>query len=169
MDNQTQTTTTREVIRVRGRLKELIVIKDIKGNVLHKVLSPLMLEFRIRDVLQVIVGATIVAIPVAYTEEAWNLGQSLPMLNIIIILILSLFFVAIFIYYNYYKKNLSKHYVEFIKRVIFTYIFSFGTVALLLTLVAQAPWQTDHILAFKRVVIVALPAVFGGTLADMIK
>lgn len=169
MKEDIKTSTTREVIKVRGRLKELIVIKDEKGNILHKVLSPLMLEFKIKDVLQVIVGASIVAIPVAYAQEAWDLGRTLPMLNVIILLLLSLFFVAVFIYYNFYKKNLREHYFEFIKRVFFTYFFAFGTVALLLTLIEQAPWQVDNLLAFKRVVIVSFPAVFGGTLADMIK
>jgi uncharacterized membrane protein len=169
MTENIKTSTTREIIRVRGRLKELIVVKDEKGNIIHKVLSPLMLEFNIKDVLQVIVGASIVAIPVTYAQESWDLGRTLPMLNIYLLLSLSLFFVAVFIYYNIYKRNLRKHYLEFIKRVIFTYIFAFGTVALLLTLIEQAPWQTDSILAFKRVVIVAFPAAFGGTLADMIK
>lgn len=167
MDNQMKTE--RSVFRVRGRLKELIVIRDKDGNILHKVLSPLMIEFRWKDVLQVLLGSTIISIPVSYTQEAWDLGASLPTKNVIMLLMLSLTFVAVFVYFNYYKQKLKKHYIEFIKRVLSTYVLSFGMVALLLILIEQAPWGVDSLLAFKRTVIVALPASMSGTLADLIK
>jgi len=128
------------------------------------------LEFNIKDVLQVMIGASILAIPVGFTEETWKLGESLPLLNVIGFLILSLLFIAIFVYYNYYyTEHLKKHWDEFIKRVFSTYIFSFIVVAIVLTLIQRTPWSTNWILAFKRIVLVTFPASMSAAVADMIK
>ena len=52
-------------------------------------------EFHLKDLLQVIIGASILAIPVGFTEETWRLGENLPMINIIGLLLLSLLFVTL--------------------------------------------------------------------------
>lgn len=62
----------KEEITVDGRIHEVTSYHDEQGNLLHKIISPLMVEFHPRDVLQVIVGATILAIPVSFTEEVGN-------------------------------------------------------------------------------------------------
>ncbi|MBW2992334.1 DUF2391 family protein [Candidatus Woesearchaeota archaeon] len=159
----------KEVIRVAGKLKEVVTVRDAEGHTLHKIISPLMVEFKIKDFLQVLVGASILAIPVGYTEETWNLGQTLPLANIIGFLVLSLIFIASFIYYNYYKEHIKEHWDEFIKRVLFTYCLSFLVVGMLLSLIQKAPWSTDFILAFKRTVIVTFPASMLASVADMIR
>ena len=53
----------------------MVPIADKKGKVLHHFIIPFMVELRFRDVMQIIVGASILAIPVAFTEEAWVLGN----------------------------------------------------------------------------------------------
>jgi uncharacterized membrane protein len=162
--------TKRKIIRIRGKLKEIITVHDEKGKILHKILSPLMVEFYPRDFIQVMVGATILAIPVAFTEETWNLGQKLPLLNVISLLVLSLFFISLFTYYNYYRKQNFKEYSgDFFKRVFSTYITSFLVVALLLTIIQKAPWRVDLLLALKRAIIVTFPASMSAAVADMIK
>jgi len=127
------------------------------------------LEFHLKDVLQVIIGASILAIPVGFTEETWNLGQTLPLINIIGILLLSLLFISIFVYYNYYENHIKTHWDELIKRIFSTYLFSFIVVAAILTLIQRTPWTTDLLLAFKRSVLVAFPASMSASVADMIK
>jgi uncharacterized membrane protein len=159
----------KEVIRVEGKLKEVITVHDEKGRILHKLISPLMLEFHPRDVLQIMIGAAILAIPVGYTEETWNLGQMLPLPNVIGFLILSLVFIAAFVYYNYYREHLKEHLDEFVKRVFSTYIVAFVVVGILLTLIQKAPWSTDWILAFKRTIIVTFPSSMSAAVADIIK
>jgi len=84
--------TKQEMVRVAGKLKELVTITDERGKILHRVLNPVMVKFYSRDVMQIIVGASILAIPVAFTEETWNLGASLPFMNIIGLLLLSVLF-----------------------------------------------------------------------------
>jgi uncharacterized membrane protein len=161
--------TKKEYVRMAGKLGEMITVSDEKGNVLDKIFSPLMIEFHPRDVMQVIVGASILAIPVSFTEEVWSLGVNLPLRNVVGILLLSIFFISSFIYYNYYRGNLQGNTVQFFKRAISTYLFSFLTVAILLTLIERAPWGVDWILAVKRIILVSFPASMSAAVADMIK
>ncbi|MFH1820595.1 MAG: DUF2391 family protein [Candidatus Nealsonbacteria bacterium] len=161
--------TTRKIIRVGGLLRELLVIKDEGGRVLHKTLSPFMVEFHFKDAFQVIIGAAILSIPVSFTEEVWNLGEKLPLNNVLGILLMSLLFISAFVYFNFYKGNVKGHGFEFLKRIVFTYLLSLGVVSILMTLIQQAPWQLDYVLALKRIIIVTFPASMSGTLVDTLK
>ncbi len=162
--------TKKEVIRVGGKLKEIVFVSDEKGKLLHKIISPLMVEFYARDLIQVMVGSSLLAIPVAFTEETWRLGESLPLMKVFGLMILSLFFISVFVYYNFYKsEHIRKHLNQFIKRVLLTYFLSFLMVALILTLIEKAPWSSDALLAIKRVILVAFPASMSAAGADMIK
>ena len=161
--------TEKEVIRVDGKLKEIVTVSDDKGNVLHKIISPLMVEFKPKDFLQVIVGSTLLAIPVAYTEETWKLGESLPIYSILMVAFISLLFMSAFVYYNFYRKHLKDHIFDFIKRVLLTYLVSCFVVAVLLTIIHKAPWTTDWLLAMKRIILVSFPASMSASVADMIK
>jgi uncharacterized membrane protein len=107
-----------------GYLHRVIPIMDKAGNVIQRVVKPLEVEFRLRDVIQTIVGASILAIPAAYTEEAWNLGSELALSNIIGIAVLSITFIAIFVYYNFYKSYFAEFRSQFILRVVGTYLVS---------------------------------------------
>ena len=126
-------------------------------------------RFRFKNIVQVIVGATILAIPVGLTEETWKLGEVLPLRNIIILLAISIAFISIFAYRNYKRRVVTIYWNDFFKRVITTYVISLIIVATLLTLIEKAPWNTDWILAFKRVVIVAFPASMSAAIADSFK
>lgn len=161
--------TKKEEIRVSGRLREIITVKDEKGKIIHRFISPLMVEFHFKDVLQVLVGSTILAIPVGFTEEVWLLGDNLPIINILAFLLISIFFVGLFIYHNFYHDRLDKYRNQFYKRVGLTYSLSFVVVAVFLSLIGKAPWTTDFILAFNRVVLVTLPASMSAAVADTIK
>lgn len=158
-----------EVVRVAGKLKEIITVHDEAGNLLQKMMRPLMVEFYFRDLMQVIIGATVLAIPVGFTQEVWDLGYNLPMRNIFALAFISLVFISLFVYYNFYRDHLREHWFEFIKRILTIYLTSFLVVALMLTLIQVAPWQTDHVLAIKRVILVTFPASLSAAIADMIK
>lgn len=159
----------KEVVRVDGHLKELTTVTDEKGKVLHKHLGTLMIEFNFRDLLQVILGASILAIPVGFTEETWRLGGQLPMANILVFMALSIGFIGLFTYYHYHRHAKKEHLEHLFIRVINTYFVSFVVVALLLMLIQQAPWMTDPALAFKRVVIVTFPSSLSAAVADRLK
>jgi uncharacterized membrane protein len=161
---------TREVIRIAGKLKEVVTLYDSTGKVLHKFMNPLMLEFKGKDFVQIIVGASILAVPIGFTGEVWDLAETLPNMNILAFLILSICFISTFIYYNYYRnEHFKDHKIDFLKRVLSTYILSFLVVGLLLTIIGKAPWDTDMLLAFKRCILVSFPASMSAAVADMVK
>jgi uncharacterized membrane protein len=161
--------TKKELIRLDGKLREVLTVRNHEGKILHKIISPIMVEFKLKDVLQIMIGAAILAVPVGFTEETWVLGEILPLKNILGFLILSLVFIATFVYYNYYRDKMKKHKWEFIKRVLLTYSLSFFVVGVVLYLIKKAPWSINSTLAFKRTVIVTFPASMSAAVADMIK
>ena len=139
-------------------------------NILKEVADPFFHEFHLKDVLQVLIGASILAIPVGFTKEVWDLGSSLPITNIFGFIFLSLIFISLFTYYHYHKEHgLKKHHKHFIKRIVLTYILAFFVVAIILILIQEAPWKTDWVLAFKRIILVTFPASMSGAIADTIK
>ena len=158
-----------KIRRIAGHLNRIVPILDGAGKVIHYAVRPLMVELRVRDVMQIVVGATILAIPVSYTEEAWGLGERLPTLNVMALSLLSLGFIGLFVHYNFYRDLLRQYLFEYVKRVLATYLLSLLVVAGLLTLIQQAPWGTDALLAIKRTIIVALPASMSAAVSDMLK
>jgi len=159
----------RENIRIGKYLNEIITIKDSAGNLIHKITKPLMIELYPRDLIQIIVGATLLAIPIALTEETWKLGESLPLINTLIIVLISILFIALFVYYNYYRQHLKSHYLEFLKRIVSTYLISFIVVGVILFLINRAPLGNDWLITLKRIIIVSFPASMSAAVADIIK
>src|SRR3989338_5307050 len=117
-------------------------MKRGKKGIIKEIVDPLIPQFDYRDVLQIMVGASILSIPVGFTQEAWDLGGNLPAANILGLFFLSVVFIAMFTHYHYHK-HLPKHHTNiFIKRVIATYLIAFLIVAVILTLIGVAPWKT---------------------------
>ena len=155
--------------RIGGYLHKVVTVMDSTGKVLHTVVSPFMVEFKPRDMLQIIVGATILAIPVGLTEETWILAQQLQMKNVLWLGLISIFFIALFVYFNFYRFNLKGNSIQYIKRVVATYGLSLVVVGLLLTVIEKCPWGVDNLLAIKRIIITAFPASMAATLSDTIR
>jgi uncharacterized membrane protein len=175
MENNNQHTfikdpdTKKHVVRVNGGWQEITTVYDNLGNILSKIVSPLRVEFNLKDVLQIILGASLLALPVGFTEETWNLGASLSTERITWFFVLSILFISLFVYYNSYRGRFRRYWFGFVKRVIFTYLFSFLVVALLLLLIDKTPWQEDWLLSLKRVLIVTFPCSLSAVIADNIK
>lgn len=131
--------------------------------------SHLRVEFHFEDLLQVLIGAAVLAIPVGFTAEVWRLGVNLPGFNVFLIGIVSVLFISAFTYHHYYHKKIKTHWPDFTERVLFTYVISFLVVAVLLTLIQQTPWVSDFSLALKRTVIVTLPSTMSAAIADVLK
>ncbi len=155
--------------RIGGYLHRVVPIANKSGEILSYALKPLMVEFKPRDIIQVAVGAAMLAVPVALSEEAWNLGERLPEFNTYLLATLSVIFISIFVYFNFYRFTFKGHVASFIKRVLGTYLISLVVSAIILTIIEKCPWGTDNLLAIKRIIIVTFPATMGGTLSDTIK
>ena len=155
--------------RIGGYLHRVVPILDEAGNVISHSLKPFMVEFRLRDLMQVIVGASLLAIPVAFTEEVWTLSTKLPMANVLGLSALSLLFIGLFVFFNFYRFHLGKHWLEYCKRVFMTYVISLLVVALLLWIIQRCPWSTEPMVAIKRILIVAFPASMSAAVSDVLK
>ncbi|MCF7878247.1 MAG: DUF2391 family protein [Candidatus Omnitrophica bacterium] len=161
---------TRVIIkRIGGYLHKVVTIGDGTGKVLQTVVSPFMVELRPKDILQIIVGATILAIPVGLTEEVWILAQQLKVKNVALLGCLSVLFISLFVYYNFYRFHLKGNLFNYIKRVAATYGLSLLVVGVLLTIIEKCPWGTDNMLAINRIIITTFPASMAATISDTIK
>lgn len=158
-----------QVKRIGGHLYKVTPVKDEKGTVLSHLLKPLMVEFHPRDLLQVIVGSSLLAIPMAFTAETWELGKELPLANVLYLSLLSICFVAAFVYFNFYRFYFKRNILQYVVRVVATYLTSLIVVAVILTILQKCPWSTDYILALKRVIIVSFPASMSATVSDVLK
>jgi uncharacterized membrane protein len=155
--------------KIGGYLHRVTPIVDASGKILNYALRPIMVEFTLRDVVQVCVGSALLAVPVSFTEEAWKLAETLPNIHIIGLASLSLLLIALFIYFNFYRVDLKGNEIRFIKRTIGTYLISMLMVTVILSLIDKCPWNVDPWLAVKRVIIVAFPAAMSGTVSDALK
>jgi uncharacterized membrane protein len=128
-----------------------------------------MVELRPRDIWQILLGASVLALPLSLTEEVWTLGSELPMLNDLILAGLSLIVIANFIYFNFYRFYFSDHIFNYLKRVLATYLLALAAAAVFLTLFDKAPWDTALLVTVRRMIIVAFPASMSATISDVIK
>ena len=156
----------KNIHRIDGQLYETIIVKDDQGNQVQSFDIPLKVELKIQDLIEIIVGASILAVPVAFTEEVWNMGEDLAWFNIILLNIVGILFLASFIYFKSYRMHLTLYRMEFYKRVLTTFLLSLIIVGLLLTIVDKCPWFTDFDIASKRVLIGAFPAAMSATVTD---
>lgn len=158
-----------KIERIGGYLHKVVPIKDSADKVIQYAITPLMVELRARDIMQIIVGSSLLAVPLAFTEETWKLGELLPLANIVYLSLLSVTFIAMFVYFNFYRGTLKDHILEYIKRVFAIYGFSLLVVGILLTIIQKCPWGVDNLLAVKRIVIVGFPASMSAAVSDGLK
>ena len=77
--------------------------------------------FRAQDVVEIALGACVMALPVATTEEVWNLGAELSVGRVVLFSFASLFFLAILIYGLHGHKRMNDEWGTFARRVATTY------------------------------------------------
>jgi uncharacterized membrane protein len=144
-----------------------------KEKKFNELIEPFKSEFRKRDILQIIIGASILSVPVGFTQETWDLGGTLPLLNILILIMITLVFISFFTYFHYHRHHVNNNKLHHIKhfsiRVLMTYVISFVIVGILLSIIQVAPWHSDFLLAFKRTAIVTFPSSMSAVVADVIR
>jgi uncharacterized membrane protein len=160
-----------EITRIgrAGYLHSIIPIVDSSGKIIQRIVKPLKVELHFRDIIQIFVGASLLAIPLAFTEETWQLGRQLPLYNVAALALLSMIFIAISVYSNFYRHYFRGFIFEYIKRVLAIYVISLLVVGFLMTLIQQCPWGIDNVLAIKRIIIVAFPASMSAVVVDGVK
>ena len=124
------------------------------------------LSFNQEDAGQVSIGAFALAVPISFSEEAWKLGETLPLLNLALIFCLSVIFLSFFAYQSVFQGNIKYRISIFVLRIIIAYSIAACVVALVLLALNKLPLLTDPIIALKRLIIITMPASMGAIIVD---
>ncbi len=123
-------------------------------------------DIELKDAAQMVVGAGAIALPVAMSKDTWEIAEELQPTDIVAIACMSVLLIGCFVYAAYFRGHFSKHWRQFLFRVVAIYGLTAIVASVNLLLINQAPWLTDPTLAFNQTVLVALPASFAATVVD---
>ena len=107
------------------------------------------------------------ALPMALTEDVWDLGETLSLGRTLTVLALSIFVLAGFIWGLFYSQRVVKYKGPFLKRVVSAYLVTFGVSLLLLFLFDEVPLD-DLKVTLKRTNLRVFPPSFTATTVDFI-
>jgi len=156
------------VQQVDGRLHAVHTTTDEQGNRVTTIMGPLKVEFRLEDFGQLVAGACVMALPVAFTGEVWDLGEQLSLGRTLLILAFSILTLTGFIWGLFYGRRIKDYPGHFLKRAASAYLVTFAVAFLLLSLLDKAPLDNLGV-ALTRTVLVAFPASFAATAVDFMK
>ena len=154
--------------RVDGHLQLVHHVRDEEGNLITTVTGLLKVEFRLEDLGQLLAGACVMALPVALTEEVWDLGEKLSIGRTLLILAVSILTLAGFTWGLFYGKRIGEYKGHFFKRVLSAYVVTFLVSLFLLFLFDHAPLDNLRI-TLTRTKLVSFPASFAATVMDFLK
>ena len=124
------------------------------------------LSFNLEDASQVTIGAFALAVPISFSEEAWKLGETLPLSNLLMIFILSISFLGFFAYESVFQGNIKHRVPVFLWRIAIAYTITAIVVALVLFSLNKFPLFIDTAIAFKRLIVITMPAPMGAIIVD---
>jgi len=124
------------------------------------------LNFNIEDASQIFVGAFALAVPISFSEEAWRLGETLPLQNLALLLILSVIFLTVFTYQSVFQREIKSRKMVFVLRILIAYVMTALVVALVLFCLDKLPFFEDPITAIKRIIVITMPASMGAIVVD---
>ncbi len=124
------------------------------------------LSFNLEDASQVAIGAFALAVPISFSEEAWKLGETLPLTNLLMVFILSIIFLGVFAYEGVFQGDIKHRVPVFFLRIAIAYTITAIIVALVLFSLNKFPLFTDIVVAFKRLIVITMPASTGAIIVD---
>ncbi len=124
------------------------------------------LRFNLEDASQVTVGAFALAVPISFSEEAWKLGTTLPLENLFLVFVLSIVFLGLFAYNSVFQGNIKYRIPVFLWRIAIAYLLAAFVVALVLLSLDKLPLFTEPVIAFKRLIVITMPASMGAIIVD---
>ena len=133
--------------------------KELK-KLIHK------LKFNLEDISQIIIGSFAFAIPISFSEEAWNISRTIPFLNLSVLLFLSFCFLSFFTYQSIFQANIKYKKTAFIFRIILAYTIAFLVVTLILFSINKLPLIEEPISTLKRIIVISMPASMGAIIVD---
>ena len=124
------------------------------------------LSFNLEDAGQVAIGSFALAVPISFSEEAWRIGETLPLTNLFLVFILSVTFLSLFAYQSVFQANIKYRIPIFIGRIIIAYLIAAFVVALVLSSLDKFPLLTEPAIAFRRLIVITMPASMGAIIVD---
>ena len=116
----------------------------------------------------ILVGASVLAIPVGFSEEIWALGSELSIWNIVVLSPISIILIALYVCFTFYSELFNQYRFEHVKRAIAIYLLSLVVVAILLTEIPVASWGIGPGVALKPIVIAPFPASRDASVSNAI-
>ncbi|GAA5190448.1 DUF2391 family protein [Ferrimonas gelatinilytica] len=123
-------------------------------------------DLDLEDLLQLIIGAFALAVPVSFSEEAWHLGETLPTLNLLLVVLLSLGFLSIYAAQSLFQGRIRDRLPRYLLRLILAYGITLVVVSLVLLALDKWPLLTEPADALRRTLVVSLPASMGAIVVD---
>lgn len=123
-------------------------------------------SFNLEDASQVAIGAFALAVPISFSEEAWRIGETLPATNLLLVFVLSVTFLSLFAYGSVFQGNIKYRVPIFVVRIIIAYSIAALVVALVLFSLNKFPLLTEPVIAFKRLIVITMPASMGAIIVD---
>jgi len=118
------------------------------------------------DIIQVVIGASALTVPVAFSEESWRLSETLPILNVIMLLLLSLIFIGIYSIQGIFQGKVKHRLYQFALRIVIVYGVTLLVVLIILIALNRMPLFDEPLIALKRVILLSFPASMGGVIVD---
>lgn len=123
-------------------------------------------SFNFEDVTQVMIGAFALAVPISFSEEAWRLGETLPVANLIALVTISIVFLSMYTYQSVFQGNIKNRIPSYLLRIIIAYVLASAVVAVILLCLNKLPLFEEPILSIKRLIIITMPASMGAIIVD---
>jgi uncharacterized membrane protein len=127
------------------------------------------MSFNRTDISELMVGASVLAFPVAITEEVWDLSESISLLNVSMTALVSCAFLSVFIHYLHGKTDGGRKPKHQVLRVFATYAVTLLVCASILLMLGKLPLLADTQVAINRIILVAFPASFSATVVDSLR
>ncbi len=123
-------------------------------------------DLDLEDLLQLIIGAFALAVPVSFSEEAWQLGENLPTPNLILVVLLSLGFLSLYTAQSLFQGRIRDRLPSYLLRLCLAYGVTLVVVSLVLLALDKWPLLSAPADALRRTLVVSLPASMGAIIVD---
>ena len=123
-------------------------------------------SFNMEDASQVFVGAFALAVPISFSEEAWRLGETLPGPKLVMLIMLSVFFLGLYAYESVFQRNVKSRLHVLLFRVVIAYFITALVVCLVLLSIDKLPLFSEPIISIRRMIVITMPASMGGIIVD---
>ena len=123
-------------------------------------------HFNSEDLGQISIGAFALSVPIAFSQEALDLAAALPLGNMILVVLLSLGFIALFAYQSVFQARIRTRIAVFLLRIVLAYTLTLIIVSIVLLALDKWPLLSEPYLALKRTLLIAMPASMGAIIVD---